>query len=68
MLVTALLWPPINTAQLEFHLYPENTLDLVCFAVELTGCLFSNGKCIATHMHAYIYVHIHVCIYVYNII
>ena len=43
------LWLPINTTQLEFSLSP-NTLSQVCFAVELTGCLSSNGKCIATYI------------------
>ena len=41
--VTAPLWPPINTTQLEFHLV-VSTFVRVCFTVELIGCLFSNGK------------------------
>ena len=41
------LWPAINTSLLEFHLFAAPNF-LVCFAVELTGCLSNTGKCIAT--------------------
>ena len=40
------LWPAINTSWLGFELHAgAEVIDPVCFAIELTGCLSSNGKC-----------------------
>ena len=44
------LWPAINTTLLQFHLYATSSDYRVCFAVELTGCLSSNGKHIASYV------------------
>ena len=49
------LWPAINTTLLQFYLYAISPNFQVCFAVELTGCLSSNGKCISSYVLTLVY-------------